>query len=110
MKELMKKEKALKKAKSVHNFLKYHPEWNDDKDVVMVAVKKSGQQLEYASDELKDDKEIGLAAVQQDGSFTIYFERIEKLKKWFLTAIAIVMMLMVFLMKVGNILMKLKRR
>ena len=43
------------------------PELRAYRDVVLAAVQKSGEALEYASDDLKADKEVVLAAVQQEG-------------------------------------------
>lgn len=34
-----------------------------DKEIVLLAVKKTGTSLEYATDELKSDKEVVTAAV-----------------------------------------------
>ena len=39
----------------------------NDKELVLAAVKKSGTELFYASDQLKNDKEVVLAAVKQNG-------------------------------------------
>ena len=36
----------------------------DDKDIVLVAVKRDGNALEYASEPLKDDKDFVLEAVK----------------------------------------------
>jgi len=39
----------------------------DDKDELLIAVKKDGLALKHASDALKNDKEVVLAAVKQEG-------------------------------------------
>ena len=40
----------------------------DNKEIIMAAVKKKGENLRYASDRLKDDKEVVLAAIKNGGS------------------------------------------
>jgi hypothetical protein len=43
-------------------------ELKNDKEIVLAAVKSSGEVLEYVSDELRNDPEIVLAAVSQNGA------------------------------------------
>jgi hypothetical protein len=41
--------------------LKYvSPEFQDDKDIVLICVKKDGMELKYASFRLQDDREVAL--------------------------------------------------
>lgn len=40
--------------------------FRDDKEVVLIAVRKSGATLQFASDRLRDDKEVVLEAVKQN--------------------------------------------
>jgi hypothetical protein len=47
--------------------LKDVPEFQQDKEVVLHAVQKDGQSLQYASKKLQEDKEVVLHAVQRDG-------------------------------------------
>lgn len=47
--------------------LKDVPEFQQDKEVVLHAVQKDGQSLQYASKKLQEDKEVVLNAVQRDG-------------------------------------------
>lgn len=47
--------------------LSEYDEYNDNKEIVMIAVTRDGNQLEYASNRLKNDKDIVMAAVTQDG-------------------------------------------
>ena len=46
--------------------LKNLPEFQDDRDIVLAAVRQSGLALLYASDDLKKDKDIVLAAASQN--------------------------------------------
>ena len=47
-------------------------ELQDDRDVVLAAVKQNGKALQFASEARRDDKEIVLAAIQQnDWAFTV---------------------------------------
>ncbi len=62
----MTKEEAIKKAVQFSNFLQLHPEWNNNKEVVLAAVQKSGWALEHASDEFRKDKEVILSAIAND--------------------------------------------
>ena len=48
------------------------PELRRDKDIVLAAVQHNGQALRFAGPELRNTKEIILAAVQQDGSALRY--------------------------------------
>ncbi len=41
---------------------------NNNKEIVLAAVKKTGLALEFASENLKNDKEVVIAAVKQDGN------------------------------------------
>ena len=43
-------------------------EIQDDKDMVLLAVRECGPSLEYASDRLKNDREIVIEAIKNDGS------------------------------------------
>jgi len=42
------------------------PEARQDRDLVLAAVKISGQELKFAAPDLRRDREIALAAVKQD--------------------------------------------
>jgi histidinol phosphatase-like PHP family hydrolase len=44
-----------------------HPEWKNDREVVLAAVEQNGLALEFASDALKNDPLVVLAAVEQNG-------------------------------------------
>lgn len=80
--ELLKKEKLLKEireelARRWYNKVKYDvfitgieedmSKFGSDRDIVLAAVSKYGDALEYADQSLKNDKKIVLAAVAQDG-------------------------------------------
>ncbi len=63
------KEKALKAVqKSGINLFYLSDELKNDKEVVLAAVQETGLALRYASESLKNDKEIVLKAVQENGS------------------------------------------
>jgi hypothetical protein len=47
-------------------------EMRGNRKIVLVAVSKHGQNLEYASDELKNDREVVLAAVSRNGNSLEY--------------------------------------
>jgi hypothetical protein len=59
-------------AKSACWTLEMIPEAQDNREIVLEAVKQTGDVLFHASDRLKDDPEIVLAAVKQDGD-SLYF-------------------------------------
>ncbi len=59
------REEALIKAKRIKWFLQKNPEWNNDKDVVLAAVKQWGWVIRFASNELKNDREVVMTAIQQ---------------------------------------------
>ena len=42
-------------------------ELKSDREIVLAAVKESGDALEFATEELKGDRELILAAVKQNG-------------------------------------------
>jgi len=46
--------------------LKEYPELNDDKDLVLLAVKQDGYALQFASDRLREDKDVLDAALEQN--------------------------------------------
>ena len=46
--------------------MKPNIDWNN-KAEVLEAVRKSGLDLQYASDELRNDKDVVVAAIQQNG-------------------------------------------
>jgi hypothetical protein len=59
----------LIKVSTSKQFLKYLSiDLRDDKDVVYLAICKSGYELEYASDRLKNDEEIVLKAIEKNSS------------------------------------------
>ena len=47
--------------------LQYYPQYYNDREVVLAAVRENGHALQYADPVLRADREIGLAAVQNDG-------------------------------------------
>ncbi len=47
--------------------LEYAKLFQNDKEIVLVAVNQEGGSLEFASEDLKNDKEVVMAAVEQDG-------------------------------------------
>lgn len=53
-------------------FLGNNPEWNNDKEVVLKAVKKWKGDLQYASDKLKNDKQIVLKAFRNNTDSICY--------------------------------------
>ena len=67
------KEKAIEFIKELSNFDSYYffkmlsSKLRDDKEVVMIAVKKDGSALEVASDRLKDNFEVVMTAVKNCG-------------------------------------------
>ena len=67
------KEKAIEFIKELSNFDSYYffkmlsSRLRDDKEVVMIAVKKDGSALEVASDRLKDNFEVVMTAVKNCG-------------------------------------------
>ena len=62
------KRQALRAARIAPlNFLKFNPRWTSDRDVVLTAVKRNGEALQYASHTLKDDFDVVLAAVKENG-------------------------------------------
>ena len=40
---------------------------NEDKEIILQAVRESGKNLEWASETLQDDKEVVMEALKQDG-------------------------------------------
>ncbi len=55
---------ALQLAKTRKHFLRDHPEWKSNKEVVMMSVQHSAEGLSYADPVLRADEEVVLAAVQ----------------------------------------------
>ena len=58
--------------------LKKYNDFQNDKDVVLEAVKKDGLALQYASENLQNDKKIVLAAVKRDGLAVQYASNVLK--------------------------------
>ena len=56
----------LEKLEKILPLQEVSKELQNDKDIVMAAVKHSGNALEYASKNLKNDKEVVLEAVKSD--------------------------------------------
>ena len=55
------------------------PEVRDDKEFIMLAVKKNGYYgLSLASDRLRDDKEVVIEAVKKDGNAIKYASKYPK--------------------------------
>ena len=46
--------------------LENYPEFQDDNDVVLVAVKNEGATIQFASERLKSDKKTVIAAIKND--------------------------------------------
>ena len=63
----MTKTEATEKIKSGISLRELDSEFSKDKDIVLAAVKISGDELKFACDELKNDKEIALAAISSEG-------------------------------------------
>jgi phosphoribosylglycinamide formyltransferase-1 len=65
-----KKEKQEKKIEAIEYIMYYdaslseYPQYANDREVAMIAVKKSGYNIKYVSKELKNDKEIVLIATK----------------------------------------------
>lgn len=59
-------ENILVQSRIPWDFLKKHPEWNNNKEVVLMTVQQDYMALRFASDELKNDKDIALAAIQKN--------------------------------------------
>lgn len=68
----MTQQEVIEKVKINNLFLYYHPEWNDNKVVVIEAVKANGLSLSYASKNLRNNKEIILESVKNDSMAAIY--------------------------------------
>ena len=47
--------------------------WKDDRDVVMEAVKISGDSLEYASERLRDDKDVAMQTISSNGGWGLEY-------------------------------------
>lgn len=65
------KQEIIELIKNDKKSLIHFPEYQDNKEVVLEAVKKNGWNLDYASERLKADKEVVLEAIKQNG-FTLY--------------------------------------
>lgn len=63
----MTKEEAFKQIeKNNCEFILNHPEWNNDKEIVLIAVQQDGWALQYVSENMKNDKEIAVLAIAQN--------------------------------------------
>lgn len=59
------KEQVIKELTDNTSDLRKYPQYNNDRDVVLVAVQNNGANLLYASYELRNDREIVLAAIKK---------------------------------------------
>ena len=81
--------KLLETVRRNGQFLKYAPEdLRSDKEVVREAIKQDGRALEYASEDLRSDKEVVLEAVKKDGVALEYVPNKLLLDKSFLSEAA----------------------
>ena len=64
-KNIENKQPVLKAVKKNGEALKNFPEFQNDRDIVLEAVRENAWALQYASEALRGDREIVLAAVRQ---------------------------------------------
>jgi hypothetical protein len=58
--------------KNEYDFLLFHPELNDNKDIVLEIIKVDSNSLRLVSSRLKNDREVVLSAVSKDGKSLLY--------------------------------------
>lgn len=59
--------------------LEHHPEYQDDKEMVLRALESDCTDLQFASDRIRDDKDVVLAAIDHDPRAVKYAtERLQK--------------------------------
>jgi len=83
------KKKVINECRQNCYNLESYPEYNNDRDVVLIAINCNGKCLRYASDELKSDEEIITIACMNNINAIIYIDESYKGNKDFLNALYI---------------------
>lgn len=68
----MNREIALQRSKEEWDFLEKHPEWNNDKEIILEAIEENYSAFQFVSQTLKDDKDFTLKAIQKCGLILSY--------------------------------------
>lgn len=74
----MTKQEALIEIKTKCDFLRLHPEWNNDIDIILEAVKVDSKNILFASDDIRNNKHVCMLAIESFPFSLLYMPDIMK--------------------------------